>query len=234
MATISISDLPGLDLYAVLRDATDQVYNTSSEAFEAYNSSNWGDYDIAATEQGSSGYYVAATPAGLAVGRYRMTFHEGASPAEGDAVVGSVSAYWDGSDWAPDDVTPIVSGVADSINPITLNVLPTALGALPDVAIEQYQHARFGPHAIPCAVAQTGDSHTMLVYAPGEKTAAWSYTTAAGEISVGGDGNKTVTVTADDTYTEEPGSYRWVLRNTTDDTVAARGSLVIVAEVDLA
>ncbi|MFZ5829807.1 MAG: hypothetical protein ACOY3P_06955 [Planctomycetota bacterium] len=101
MATISISDLPGLDLYAVLRDATDQVYNTSSEAFEAYNSSNWASYDIAATEQGSSGYYVAATPAGLTAGRYRITFHEGASPAEGDAVVDSVSAYWDGTDWWP-------------------------------------------------------------------------------------------------------------------------------------
>ncbi|MFZ5829468.1 MAG: hypothetical protein ACOY3P_05240 [Planctomycetota bacterium] len=116
MATISISDLPGLGLYAIMRDVTDQVYNTDSEEFEAYSSANWADYVIAATEQGSSGYYVAATP-DVDAGRYRITFHEGATPAEGDSIVGSVSAYWDGTDWwplpAPDNTT-LAQAAADA------------------------------------------------------------------------------------------------------------------------
>lgn len=107
-------------------------------------------------------------------------------------------------------------------------------GTAPVVNITQYQHAAFGPVAITATAAQTGDSHSFLVYdysAPA--TVLWSLTTAGGEISVSGVGDVTVTIvgaTGDpDQRTGTAGEYGYILRNTTDDTVICVGCLSIEA-----
>lgn len=76
----------GVTLYAVIRNQTGQVWNGS--AFENYNAANWSTYAVAMTEQGTTGYYAAATPA-LAFGAYHYEAHQraGGSSAVTDATV---------------------------------------------------------------------------------------------------------------------------------------------------
>lgn len=91
----------GATLYAHVRQGTDgQVWNGS--AFESYNSANWGNYDIALTEDASSGYYKATFPATISSGMYDIYVYEqsGGSPATSDASGGPVGTgvfRWDGS-----------------------------------------------------------------------------------------------------------------------------------------
>jgi hypothetical protein len=49
--------------YAVRRNRFNgQVWNTNTVAYENFNASNWANYAIALTQQGVTGYYVAAAP----------------------------------------------------------------------------------------------------------------------------------------------------------------------------
>ena len=90
----------GSTLYAVVRNATGSVWNTAGAAFEAYSGANWTDYDVALTEQGSSGYYAGTFPAGItSAGVYpvEVRLRAGGSPAVTDTVVGTGVVEWDGS-----------------------------------------------------------------------------------------------------------------------------------------
>lgn len=76
----------GATLYAIVRNSlTGQVWNGS--AFEAYNGAHWSTYAIALTEQGSSGFYSVARPAGLAGYLTTECIYQqgGGSPATSDA-----------------------------------------------------------------------------------------------------------------------------------------------------
>ncbi|MCK9569816.1 hypothetical protein M0R72_12805 [Candidatus Pacearchaeota archaeon] len=96
-------------------------------------------------------------------------------------------------------------------------------------SITQYRYSTFVATALTVATAQTGDSHALLVYAPGNKsTVLWSLTTAGGEISVGGTGDKTITLSDTDAHTGTPGKFACVLKNTTDDVIVWTGYLTIV------
>jgi hypothetical protein len=59
---LSISYPTGNTLYAVVLDATGQIYNTVGASFEAINGSNWTQYDHALTESGSTGLYIGNFP----------------------------------------------------------------------------------------------------------------------------------------------------------------------------
>ncbi len=87
----------GLTLYFQVWDSDGAVWNGS--AFESYNVSNWATYDTALTEQGSSMIYVGTFSASIAAGLYTLFTLEqiGASPAEGDTIVGVTTQEWDGS-----------------------------------------------------------------------------------------------------------------------------------------
>ena len=63
-------------------------------------------------------------------------------------------------------------------------------------------------------------------------TILWSLTSGAGEITVAGDSNNEVTVEDDDTNTATAGIFRYVLWDTTNDLVRARGTLTIEDEAD--
>lgn len=88
----------GSTLYAVVRSATGTVWNTAGSALEAYNGANWTDYDIALTEQGTSGYYAGDFPA-AAAGFYNVEVRvrAGGGPATTDAVAGAGDVEWSGS-----------------------------------------------------------------------------------------------------------------------------------------
>lgn len=103
---LRIASAPGGTIYANILNASSQRWNGSS--FENYQSANYDDYAITATEQGSSGVYVADFPSGISdAGSYEVIFYsrDGASVAEGDPIVGVATIVWDGDSVAVDEDT---------------------------------------------------------------------------------------------------------------------------------
>lgn len=89
-------------VYAHVFNAASRLWNGS--AFEAYDSSSYPDYDIATTEQGTSGVYVGNFPTGITdSGIYEIFYYirQGGSSAEGDPICGVGSVNWDGSSSVP-------------------------------------------------------------------------------------------------------------------------------------
>lgn len=85
-------------LYARVLNPSGLWWNGST--FEAYSAGNYSTYDIAMTEQGNSGLYVADFPTAItAAGTYEYFVHKqaGASPAEGDVIVGTGRIDWTGT-----------------------------------------------------------------------------------------------------------------------------------------
>lgn len=93
---LQVDYVTGKSVYFLVRNTTGSIWNGSS--FVAYNASNYGDYDVVASEQGSSGYYVANMP-GAGAGVYEVVAKErvGGSPAESDLTVGTGEIQWTGS-----------------------------------------------------------------------------------------------------------------------------------------
>lgn len=95
---IQFTDATGNTNYVNLTNAVGQWYNTAGAAFEAYNASNFTDYDIAATEFGASGVYAATMPT-VAAGTYNLIARKraGGSPATTDTVVALGEIQWTGT-----------------------------------------------------------------------------------------------------------------------------------------
>lgn len=87
----------GNTLYAHVLDSNGQIYN--GVAFEAPVNVNYGNYDIAATEAGTTGIYRATMPV-VAGGVYGFVFRRqvGGAPATTDPPVASGTIEWDGTD----------------------------------------------------------------------------------------------------------------------------------------
>lgn len=98
MAIFFTSGESGLTAYAFIRKSSDgTIWNGSS--FVAFNVANWSSYDVAMTEQTSSGFYSGTFPAGITDDDfYHITTHyqAGGSPAAGDTVIGQDSYKFDG------------------------------------------------------------------------------------------------------------------------------------------
>lgn len=95
----------GNTLYAIIANDSLQIWK--STAFdETPTTGEWGDYDIALTEDTVLlGVYYADWPASLtAAGRYRIRIYSGASPAYTDAVVASDFYQWSGTEEITFDV----------------------------------------------------------------------------------------------------------------------------------
>lgn len=89
----------GQNLYLVLLNGTGQFHNSVTPGFEAFNGSNYANYDYALTEQGTTGIYLA-TPPTLALGTYRFIVKQyitPGSPSQADAVVGGGGFDWTGT-----------------------------------------------------------------------------------------------------------------------------------------
>ena len=91
----------GVTLYALLHDATGQVWNGA--AFAAPGSASWTDYDIAMAEVATAtGLYRGTMPA-AAAGVYTFVVRKqaGGSPAVTDIAVGSGRIEWSGTAEVP-------------------------------------------------------------------------------------------------------------------------------------
>lgn len=89
---------PSGTLYARIMNKAGQWWNGSS--FESYSAGNYSTYDVAMTEQGNSGLYVADFPSGItSSGTYEYYVHRqaGGSPAEGDLIVNTGKVDWTGT-----------------------------------------------------------------------------------------------------------------------------------------
>lgn len=86
----------GATCYFLLRNSVGAIWNGS--AFETYAAANYANYDIAATEQGSSGLFTADMPA-VAAGTYNVQLKRqaGGSPAESDKTAADGTIMWDGT-----------------------------------------------------------------------------------------------------------------------------------------
>jgi uncharacterized phiE125 gp8 family phage protein len=98
LQVIGIADT---NVYAVIRNAAAQVYQTTTQTFVTFVDANYANYDVALTEQGtSSGYYVGDFPTSITTaGTYYVVAYQraGASPAISDTVLGTGEIVWDGS-----------------------------------------------------------------------------------------------------------------------------------------
>ena len=99
---LAVEHLAGKTVYAVVTNAAGQRWNTAgTPAFENHNDANWGDYDVAAAPQGTSGRYQANMPAGIIIaGYYYVTFYEqaaGTPHITNDLKVGTGRIRWTGS-----------------------------------------------------------------------------------------------------------------------------------------
>jgi hypothetical protein len=97
---IQVSFQAGKTCYFLVRNRVGQVWNTNTSAFESYQTANYGDYDIAMTEQGSaSGFYVGTFPSAITPGVYSIVAKQqiGGSAAETDPTIGSGDEQWNGS-----------------------------------------------------------------------------------------------------------------------------------------
>jgi hypothetical protein len=145
--------------------------------------------------------------------------------------------YWDDGQTVPDtgveDILPVLDVTTFPAGPyVALNLTTVSVGAAARINITLYQHAAIDVD-IPVIPTQTGKSHTLLVYSyAAPSTVLWSLTTAAGEISLSGDG-LTVTLTDTDAHTGTAGTWGYVLRNTTDDLVVTAGSIEILKVPDV-
>lgn len=89
---------PSGTLYARIISPTGLWWDGTT--FEAYDAGSYTDYDVAMTEQGASGVYVADFPTGITTGgTYEYFVHRqaGGSPAEGDLVVNTGKVDWTGT-----------------------------------------------------------------------------------------------------------------------------------------
>jgi len=124
--------LTGNDVYFLIRDREGNVADVAVDsAFEAYDTADLGDYDIAATEQGiASGYYAATLPSWIPPGLYHFNAFDraGGSPAEGDSIVGFGTIEILNEDLATPEIYPDGVERATAANLATVNTkLPAAL-----------------------------------------------------------------------------------------------------------
>lgn len=239
----AINDIgTGFALYIVERDGTGQAWNGSTFATETTTRST---FAIGAAEIGTTGHYTATIPG--SAGFRRRTWYKqlSGSPLATDTPLGIEEGYWSGSALdhlaaidasIPVDTNAIATAVATALNGL-VTILPVvstvSTGEVSDGSITQYQYAKFGPFnftindSAASPINLSGHSITFVVY-----TLKGSFAWEIANCGVSGTGHNIVTVSGNDTYTQNEGTFRYVLRNVTADTVIARGSLNIERDVD--
>lgn len=95
---LRIVALAGQTVYVHIMNSSGKRWNGTD--FETYVAGNYADYDVALTEQGTSGVYLGDFPTAITTGgtyAYFGYIQAGGSPAEGDIVVGTGTVTWTGS-----------------------------------------------------------------------------------------------------------------------------------------
>ena len=116
----------GVTLYAVIHSPAGTVWNNTTSAWVAYAGGSWADYAVPLTEQGASGYYSAAFPAGAAgaILPSEVLYQQaGGTPATTDAPATGVGQS------QGVDVASISASVVAAIN-LSLSALSMKQGAV--------------------------------------------------------------------------------------------------------
>jgi hypothetical protein len=108
----------------------------------------------------------------------------------------------------------------------TITVSQTA--AVGSIQAFNLETTQYGSPSLPitCSVSQQGDGHKFAIY-PLDDFSTPTVTLGSSLCTVGASPYTTVTVALDDAYTATAGVFSYILRNTTDDIDAARGTLRI-------
>jgi hypothetical protein len=135
----------GQTLYAHVRSRSGQVWNGA--AFEAYNSANWSTYDIALTEDSSSGYYKATFPAAISASKYTVLIYlqAGGSPTLGDPLVGSGSIVWDGTAEEIGVIQSLIDVNLNRLIAVTAASTPATVGSYIDLIMNKNGSQTFDP-----------------------------------------------------------------------------------------
>ena len=175
--------------------------------------------------------------------------HPGSTPptaaAVADAVWDEAAADHDSEDSFGNIINDVTVEDSDGTYQFTANALelgPTisaaaasSQGAVDENKLEATQHRALGPFTKEASVSQAGKSHAFTVFSVSDPpTRQFELTTAAGNISVGGTGDKTVTISQDDSNTGTADEFRFILTNTTDDIPLWAGTLSINVAPDVA
>jgi hypothetical protein len=118
-AELQTDHVTGKTVVFLIRNASAQIWNTATLAFEAYNSTNIANYGTASTEQGtSSGFYVGNFPTGITTpGTYFIIakLQAGGSLVEADISIGWQNFQWGGSSIL--DTAAILTQDVDALAP---------------------------------------------------------------------------------------------------------------------
>jgi hypothetical protein len=112
---IQLQSATGRTVYGVIfRDSDQQVYNGSG--FEALDGDNWGDYDVALTEVGTTGIYRGTFPV-VASANYSVLIYwqQAGSPATSDVLIGIQPVAWSGTAVASLLASQVVGKVAATL-----------------------------------------------------------------------------------------------------------------------
>lgn len=167
-AEIQFADTTGQTCYANLVNNVGEWWNTVGGAFEAFNAANWADYDLAATEFGTSGIYRANMPA-AAAGSYNLTARRraGGSPAQSDPIVGDGGIEWSGTVVNSLDTVRLANGVTHGGDTAVFQLEHVAITCvtpgIPAVKIEQTDNSTFNVHITGGSAAVRIDNLSGLV-----------------------------------------------------------------------
>lgn len=158
-AIIEVISQTAQTLYATLHNSSGQVWNTSGQAFENFNSAHWSLYATSLTEQSPTGYYSAAFPSQILGGKYTEVFYQQATgaPLTTDPVIGSGSIYWNG--------TSEEQGILIGLSTTTLTELssiPAATPTITDVLMFLYMSLRNKHSATAIQETVSNDAGTTI------------------------------------------------------------------------
>jgi hypothetical protein len=214
-------------VYFHLVDATDGITAETGENGEQPQISSdgaaWTNTGIGTLTAVGNGRYYADLTAGAVdtVGTVIETRYKSANTAESPGDTARVVSY-----------DPNAGNSVIVVSPLSSTV---SAGVVSESNLLAYQFAAFAGYTW-VIVDSEGEPVDLLgkaikfqAYDPNDvATQLWTETG-----SVGGDDNNQVTINGDDSNTGEAGAFRYVMRNTTDDSVIAKGVLTIVALPDV-
>jgi len=217
--------------YLVVSNAAGMCLNQDSGNLETYEATS--DFQISLSED--EGPPNRRSAEFTASGNLSLTIYD----ASTDEAIGglNVTLDADGNEITAIELSDSIDEVATSVDGIEVGgvtVMPivatVSAGEVKSKNLTAYQYARLGPFTF-SITDQTGASvdltgHTVVFVASSDCEYLWQTdSTVSGNV---------VTVTDDDTNTGTAGELHYCLRDLTDDTVLARGELLIVSEVDAA
>lgn len=228
-------------IYFQVVDASGQpVTLAGTEVFTGYVSKDGSDptelagtFDFGAcVEQGGLAYRATITELDGDVCRFNFRY-----TGQGTNLIPGVTITPQRSDISANVVALVNAGIAYQLSPIACTV---ASGEVTESSFIVYQDCAFKPPSGGAFVFTIVDNDGNAVNLSGKaisffahplddtSTVSWSYTTAGGNITIGGTGNNEICVSGDDTHTDTCGTFSYSLKNTTDNTPLQVGTFEVL------